>query len=117
MRLLPIGYTNVTGTANDSNNLPKFQHPYAGPFKLLKKAGEKAFVLDIPAHWRLHPVFNVAQLKPSRVDRSHEQPSLPPLCSKATIEYEVETIREHQSTTVRDLEYLVKWVGYNNTMW
>jgi len=26
-RLLPVGYANVTGTANDSNNSRKFQHP------------------------------------------------------------------------------------------
>ena len=65
---LPIGYTNVTGAANGSNNSRRFQHPYTGPFKLQKKAGENAFVLDIPAHWRLHLVFNVARLKLSRVD-------------------------------------------------
>ena len=33
------------------------------------------------------------------------------------VEYEVETIREHRGTTVRDLEYLVKWVGYNDATW
>jgi len=99
-RLLPIGYANVTGAANDSNNSRKFQHPYAGPFNLLKKAGENAFVLDIPAHWRLHPVFNVARLKPSRVDRNREHPPPPPLRSTATAEYEVESIREHRGTTV-----------------
>jgi len=113
-RSLPIGYANVTGAANDCNNSRKFQHPYAGPFMLLKKAGENAFVLDIPAHWRLHPVFNVARLKPSRVDRNHEHPPPPPLHSTATVKYEVETIREHRGITVRDLEYLVKWVGYSD---
>jgi len=91
-RSLPIGYANVTGAANDSNNSRKFQHLYAGLFMLLKKAGENAFVLDIPAHWRLHPVFNVARLKPSRVDRNREHPPPPPLRSTATVEYEVETI-------------------------
>jgi hypothetical protein len=117
-RLLPVGYANVTGKANDSNNSRKFQHPYAGPFTLLRKAGENAFVLDIPAHWRLHPVFNVSRLKPSRVDRSREHPSPPPLRStSATTEYEVETILEHRGTTVRDLEYLVKWVGYTDATW
>jgi len=115
--LLPIGYTNMTGTANDSNNSWKFQHLYAGPFKLLKKASENAFVLDIPAHWHLHPVFNVVWLKPSRVDRSHEHPPLPPLYFTATVKYEVETIREHRGTIVRDLEYLIKWVGYSDMTW
>jgi len=118
-RSLPIGYANVTGAANDSNNSRKFQHPYAGPFKLLKKAGENAFVLDIPAHWHLHPVFNVARLKPSRVDRirEHPPPPPPPLHSTTMVEYEVETIQEHRGTTVRDLEYLVKWVVYSDATW
>jgi len=62
-RLLPVGYANVNSTANDSGNSQKFQHPYAGPFTILKSAGENAFVLDITALWRLHPVFNVARLK------------------------------------------------------
>jgi len=100
-RLLPIGYANVTGTANDSYNSRKFQHPYAGPFKLLKKVEENAFVLDIPAHWRLHPVFNVSRLKPSKVDRSREHPPPPQLRSTAAVEYEVEAIREHRGGTVR----------------
>ena len=117
-RLLPIGYANVTGMANDSNNSRKFQHPYARPFKLLRKAGENAFVLDIPAHWHLHPVFNVSRLKLSKVDGSCEHPLPPPLRSTAaSAEYEVESILEHRGATIRDLEYLVKWVGYTGATW
>jgi len=117
MQSLPIGYANVTGAANDSNNSRKFQHPYTGPFKLLKEAGKNAFMLDIPAYWHLHPVFNVARLKPSRVDRSREHPPLPPQCSTVTVEYKVETIQEHRGTTVGDLKDLVKWVGYSDATW
>jgi len=93
-----------TGTArsnsntNDSNNSRKFQHPYTGPFKLLKKAGEKAFVFDIPAHWCLYPVFNVARLKPSRVDRSRKHPPPPPLRSTAMVEYEVRPFNNTRAT-------------------
>ena len=60
-RLLPVGYANVTGVASEVRNSPKFQHPYTGPFKLLKQVGNNAFWLDIPTHWRLHPVFNVTR--------------------------------------------------------
>jgi len=35
-RLLPVGYSNVNSTANDSANSRKFQDPYAGPFTILK---------------------------------------------------------------------------------
>jgi len=114
-RLLPVGYANVN--AVDAPNSRKFQHPYAGPFTLLKKAGENAFVLDIPTHWRLHPVFNVARLKPCKVDRTRVHPPPPPLRSTVTVEYEVETIVEHQGSTIRDLEYLVKWLGYPDATW
>jgi len=116
-RLLPVGYANVNSTANDNINLRKFQHPYASPFTILKSAGENAFVLDIPAHWHLHPVFNVTRLKLSKVDKTHEHPPPPPLCSTATVEYEVESICEQRGTTVRDLEYLVKWVCYADPTW
>jgi len=75
------------------------------------------FLLMNPPHWRLYLVFIVARLKPSRFDRSREHPPPPPLRSTATGEYEVETIREHRGTTVRDLEYLVKWLGYNAATW
>jgi len=114
-RLLPVG--NVNSTANDSANSQKFQHPYAGPFTILKSASKNAFILDIPAHWRSHPVFNVARLKLSRVDKTREHPPPPPLHSTATVEYEVESIREHRGTTVRDLEYLVKSVSYVDPAW
>jgi len=94
-RLLPVGYVNVNSTANDSANSRKFQHLCAGPFTILKSASKNAFVLDIPAHWHLYPVFNVARLKLSGVDRTREHLPPPPLRSTTTTEYEVELIREH----------------------
>jgi len=115
--LLPVSYAKVNSTANDNVNSRKFQHLYAGPFTILKSAGENAFVLDISAHWHLHPVVNIARLKLSKVDKTREHPPPPPLHSTATVEYEVESICEHRGITVRDLKYLVKWVGYANPMW
>ena len=40
-RLLPVGYANVSGVTEATTNSRKFQHPYAGPFKLLRKVGER----------------------------------------------------------------------------
>jgi len=103
-RLLPVGYANVNSTANDSANLRKFQQPYAGPFTILRSAGKNAFDLDIPAHWRLHPVFNVTRLKLSRFDRTSEHPPPPPLCSTATVEYEVETLGLYRIRSVKTIK-------------
>jgi len=116
-RLLPVSNANVNSTANDSANSRKFQHLYASQFTILKSASENDFLLDIPAHWRLHLVFNIIHLKLSRVDRIREHLPPPPLRSTATVEYKVESIRKHRVTTIRDLEYLVKWVAYVHPMW
>jgi len=91
-RLLPVGYANVNSTANDSANSRKFQHPYTSLFTILKSAGKNAFFLDIVAHWRLYPVFNVARLKLSRVDRTCDRQPLLPLCSTANVEHDIESI-------------------------
>jgi len=117
--LLPVGYANISQTSHDVVNSRKFQHPFAGPLKLMKKVGENTFLLDIPAHQRIHPVFNVACLKLSKVDRTREPPPPPPLRSTATRapEYDVEAILQHQGTTVRDLRYLVQWIRYLDPSW
>jgi len=63
------------------------------------------------------PIFNVVRLKLSKVDKTCEQPPTPPLRSTATVKYKVESICDHRGTTVRDLEYLVKWVSYADPTW
>jgi hypothetical protein len=51
-------------------NLPgkpnaKLSQQRAGPFTVLRKAGSLAYELELPAHWRIHPVISVAQLEPA----------------------------------------------------
>lgn len=117
-RLLPEGYANLNPVSNNGVHLRKFQHPNAGPFNILKIAGENAVVLNIPAQWWLHAVFNVVQLKLSKVDQNQEHPPPLPLHSTTTVEYEVESILEYKGTTTQNLEYLVKWIGYTKpTLW
>ena len=47
-----------------TNHGRKYAQQYAGPFQVLERIGRLAYRLDIPEHWRLHPVFTVAQLEP-----------------------------------------------------
>lgn len=44
--------------------IDKLGHRYVGPFEVIAKVGKQAYQLDIPGHWRVHPVFTVAQLEP-----------------------------------------------------
>ena len=43
----------------------KLSQQYVSPFKILKKVERLAYRLDLPSHWRIHPVLSVAQLKPA----------------------------------------------------
>ena len=106
---LPVQYANLSTTSSR-----KLQHKYAGPFTLGKQYGENAFeVTDIPRAWQVHNTFNVSRFKHCRIDESRTQQPPPPLRSTATGQHwEVEAIRSHKGSTLRDLQYEVKWTGY-----
>ena len=40
--------------------IPKFE----GPFKVIKKVGEVAYMLKLPERLKLHPTFHISFLKP-----------------------------------------------------
>jgi hypothetical protein len=86
-------------------NSRKFQHPYAGPFTLLKEVGPNTFVLDVPKRWGIHPTFNVSRLKLCNVDLGRDHPPPPPLRSTNTLapDLEVEGILGHQGSILRNL--------------
>jgi hypothetical protein len=109
---LPMSYANVQSSSR------KLQHRFAGPFVLGKQYGEKAFeIVDFFSPWRLHNVFNVDRFKLDTADPSRPTPPPPPL--RSTIhhgdEWEVAAILNQNRTTMRDLEYHLKWVGYEPT--
>jgi transposase InsO family protein len=117
-RKLAVGYANVA-KAEMGENSRKFQHPYAGPFTLLKEVGPNAFVLDIPKRWGISPTFNVSRLKPCNVDPGREHPPPPPLRSTdgAAPEFEVEGIIGHRGSKLSNLRYHVKWLGDPTPTW
>ncbi|KAG6647459.1 hypothetical protein CIPAW_07G080200 [Carya illinoinensis] len=40
----------------------KLQAHSAGPFKILKRVGPNAYVIDLPSHFGCHSIFNVEDL-------------------------------------------------------
>lgn len=62
----------------------KYGQQYIGPFRVIDRVGRLAYWLDIPQHWKIHPVFTVAQLEPCpdpkmdlyRRERLEEPPSV-----------------------------------------
>ena len=46
----------------------KLRQQYAGSFKVLCKVSNLVYELNIPAHWRVYPVFSIAILEPMLSD-------------------------------------------------
>jgi hypothetical protein len=107
---LPVQYANLS-TASSR----KLQHKYAGPFTLGKQYGDNAFeVIDIPRTWQVHNTFNVSRFKHCHIDESRPQQPPPPMRSTAAGQHwEVEAIRSHKGSMLKDLQYEVKWADYS----
>lgn len=97
----------------------KFQPNYTGPFRITKKVGRLSYELDLPAHFKLHPVINVEYLKPfhessSDLRRPQPPPTEPDINEALEEEYEVEEIRGHKMDKKGNLKFLVKWKNYDD---
>jgi hypothetical protein len=73
-----------------------------------------AYRLELPSHFRIHPVFHVSLLEPYRSDGRY-QPPPPPLEIDGALEYEVDRILAHRTIKAgrrSRLEFLVAWQNY-----
>jgi hypothetical protein len=103
---------------------PKLLPRWVGPFKVLQQINPVAYKLDLPASLKIHPVFHASLLKayePGRVT-----PPPPPEVVDGEMEWEVESILAHKDVQVKRKknrsrtpvfrrQYLVKWLGYDDT--
>jgi hypothetical protein len=98
----------------------KLQHRFVGRSQLGKHHGDYAFrIEDIPGHWGIHDVFNVGRFRLDTSDLSRAQKPPPPLRSTARKgeEWVVQEILNHSGAKMADLEYEIKWVGYDESTW
>ena len=96
----------------------KLQRRFVGPFQILERIGSTAYRLDLPASWKIHPVFHVSLLKDYRSSRLHPvQQRLPVLVPAEDAEpefFDVERILRWRWSPGqrRKKEYLVLWSGH-----
>ena len=57
--------------------ITKLTQQYVGPFRIIERVGRLAYRLQIPHHWKIHPVFTIAQLEPYTTGDPFER-ELPP---------------------------------------
>ena len=102
----------------------KLSQQYVGPFRILERVGKQAYKLDIPVHWRVHPVFSLAQLEPAPPGPDPFKRPMPEHPESVFVEgdtaewksYVVERLLNkrvrHTANGKEITEYLVKWQGY-----
>ena len=99
----------------------KLDHRFLGPFKISEKISSHAYRLTLPPTMKIHNVFHVQLLEPfvDNTINNRIQPPPPPIEVEGQEEYEVEAILDSKIDRryAESRQYLVKWVGYNDTTW
>jgi len=97
----------------------KLSDKRVGPFEVVKKVGEGAYKLRLPASWKaLHSTFNEKLLTPFTPPFAAHQvkpPPPPPDIIDGHEEQEVEEIIDSQQDSAERVTYLVKWKGFDKT--
>ena len=90
----------------------------AGPFKVKRVINSYAYELDLPRAYGVHSVFHVNLMDPVATDplEGHWQEPSPLILIDEEEEWLVKEILDAQKIR-RSLNYLIKWVGFNNSTW
>ena len=95
----------------------KLSPRFSQPLRICRVISPEAYQLEIPAAWKIHPVFHVSHLRqfhgPANVDPTRASRPPPPVVTDTDDHYEVERIlrhRDHPRSGARS--YLVRWQGY-----
>jgi hypothetical protein len=86
-----------------------------GPFPIKRVLSPVTFELELPSHWKIHPVFHGNLLTPYRETKLHGENFTrpPPDLVDGEEEWEVEEILDaRRKGRGRKLHFLVKWKGF-----
>jgi len=89
-----------------------------GPFRVKKQVSPYAYELHLPASIRIHRVQPVSLLDPAVEDPLDGQVVLPPppVEVNGEEEYQVSSV-EHSRVYRSQLQYLIRWTGYDCLTW
>ena len=119
-------YTGYNIPANFAKN-KKLGQRYAGPFTVLEKVGRLAYHLELPSHWNIHNVINIAFLEPAPKDDDPFARTQPPPDAvhderfpDDDDRYDIDKVLAKRTRRVgrtRRLftEYLVRWKGFDES--
>jgi hypothetical protein len=87
----------------------KLSTKYYGPFKILKKIGSVAYLLDLPKDSKLHPVFHISVLKQHVGTAEPTEIELPVVPDSPIQPQSVLEQRMRKGT----MEIIVHWMGFS----
>ena len=94
----------------------KLDHTKLGPFTISEQINPVSFKLDLPSHYRIHPVFHCSLLAPyyANTIKNRAQPPPPPVVLDDEEEFEVEEILDSRKRRGA-MQYLIRWKGYTTS--
>jgi len=101
--------------------MEKLDHRMFGPFVVKRKAGSRAYEVELPERWDIHPVFHVSLLEPYREDpvgRPQKIIPTPDIVDNEPSYFVAEVVDSRWYGNPKSkfphhfVEYMVAWEGY-----